>query len=331
MPGGRTISLVMRHPLAYMRRMARRKVPALGHVLAMLALAAAWLPNHAAASCVVTQRAETRFVMGGGVPIVPVTVNGMPARFVLDTGAERSVVTREAVQRLGLALDEWVATTMQGVGGAERHRNALPRSLSLGGVALQRRTITRDTSLTVARLPPVTATPIDGLLGRDFLASFDLEIDFPAHTLRLHDVHGCSGAFLPAADRFQPIPVEMPANTALVVPVRLGGVMLRALLDTGANASLIAAPGMARIGLSPTAPADPEAAATVAGIGPATLRVGMRHFATMQVGPVTTTGVNLLVAPVHAVPIVDMLLGSDWMQGRRLWLSFATRQVFVAP
>jgi hypothetical protein len=30
------------------------------------------------------------------------------------------------------------------------------------------------------------------------------------------------------------------------------------------------------------------------------------------------------------VPIVDLLLGADWLAQRRVWLSFATRQVFVA-
>jgi hypothetical protein len=33
---------------------------------------------------------------------------------------------------------------------------------------------------------------------------------------------------------------------------------------------------------------------------------------------------------VRVVPIVDMLLGADWLQMRRVWLSFATKQVFVA-
>jgi hypothetical protein len=30
------------------------------------------------------------------------------------------------------------------------------------------------------------------------------------------------------------------------------------------------------------------------------------------------------------VPIVDMLLGTDWLRSRRVWLSFATKQMFVA-
>jgi hypothetical protein len=33
---------------------------------------------------------------------------------------------------------------------------------------------------------------------------------------------------------------------------------------------------------------------------------------------------------VRVVPIVDMLLGADWLVSRRVWLSFATKQMFVA-
>jgi hypothetical protein len=29
-------------------------------------------------------------------------------------------------------------------------------------------------------------------------------------------------------------------------------------------------------------------------------------------------------------PIVDMLLGLDWLGGRHLWISFTTRQLFLA-
>jgi len=36
------------------------------------------------------------------------------------------------------------------------------------------------------------------------------------------------------------------------------------------------------------------------------------------------------VAAVRVVPIVDMLLGADWLSSRHVWLSFATKQMFVA-
>lgn len=282
------------------------------------------------AACVVTPRTTVTLQPAGGVLVLPLEVNGRPARFLLDTGASRSVVTEAATQRLGLARDEWVASNMQGVsGGIEHTRNADPRRLSLGGVELRRHTMAHDNTLTVATLPQVTpGLPIDGVLGRDFLSVFDLDLDMPAHTLALYDVQGCSGRFLPWTMPYAALAVSMPMDTAMVVAVQLDGVALRALLDTGASRSLIAAPGIARLGLTPDRLTGPTQHA--AGIGPRAIAVQPHQFSALRVGPDTLRAPVFTVAPVRLAPIVDMLLGGDWLAGRHVWLSYATHQVFVA-
>ncbi len=178
--------------------------------------------------------------------MVPVVVNRIPGTFILDTGAARTVVTPDAVSHFGLALDEWTATTMRGVGGIERRRDADPRSVELGGVALHRRSFARDATLRVATLPggQVDGRRIDGLLGRDFLSLFDLDLDFARRTLTLYEVHDCTGRFLPWTETYLSVTVEHPAESALVVPVAVDGVPLRALLDSGASQSLVAARGI---------------------------------------------------------------------------------------
>jgi predicted aspartyl protease len=291
-------------------------------LILLILLAAA---TTARAACRVQPQTSVPLRVVHGAILVEVMINDRPARMILDTGAQRSVVSKEAVQRLDLALDEWVATTMRGVGGVERNRNALPRSLTLGGLPLERRTRTRDTSLTVASL---TGAAFDGLLGRDFLAPFDLDLDLRSARVTLHRVEDCRGAFLPWESPYLPLPVSNPADSALVVTVRLDGVALRALLDTGAGSTVLAAPGMARMGLTLEALArSPQAQA--AGLGPRTV-VGWRHrFASLDAGGLRTEDAELWVAPVRLTPIVDMLLGADWLAGKRVWISFTTRQVFV--
>jgi Aspartyl protease len=253
------------------------------------------------------------------------------ARFILDTGAQRSLVTPAAVKRLDLALDEWVATTLRGVGGVERHRNALPRSIAIGGAALVRRTVSRDTSLTVGSLPgdEISGLRIDGLLGRDFLSLFDLSLDMPALTLTLYDVLDCTGAFLPWQTPYTALPVQNPAETALVVMLDLDGVRMRALLDTGASATFITAPGMARLKLSAeTLSHEPRHA--LSGLGPRAVTMQARQFRRMRIGEESIEQPILWVAPVHTTPVADMLLGTDWLAGKLVWISFTTRQVFVA-
>ena len=285
----------------------------------------------ARAGCNVEQRGSTAFGTSGRHLLVPLEVNGLAATFVLDTGAERSLVTPVAVQRLNLARDEWVSTRMRGVGGIVEHPNANPRSLSVAGIPLQRRTVTRDTSLTVGDLPRamVAGRAVDGLLGRDFLTLFDLELDVATHRLTLYEVRNCAGRFAPWRSDYMAITAAMPMDRALVLPIVVNGRPLRALLDTGASASLITAPGMVRLGLTPAALTG-DRGITMHGVGPQTPQTWQHRFVSWQVGPWSQRDPLLWVAPVHVVPIVDALLGADWLLAQRyVWISFATAQVFV--
>ena len=300
-----------------------------------LVLVALLVPALARAGCNTRARATVPLDVIDRTILVRVMVNGIDGVFILDTGAARSVITREAVRHLELARDEWVGTAMRGVGGIEKLPNANPRTITLGGVALMRRTLTHDRSLTVGTLPNTRAgsLTIDGLLGRDFLSLFDLALDMPARTVTLYDVRGCAGRFLPWTEPYTAIPVESRGETlsdsALIVPVTLDGIRLRAMLDTGANATLVAAPGMARVGLKDAAiKNDPHD--EVSGLGPRTIILYRHGFTTLRVGPRTIDHPILWAAPIQLNPIVDMLLGADWLAGKRVWISFATRQVFVA-
>jgi hypothetical protein len=283
-----------------------------------------------AAACEVKQQAMVPLDIVGSTVLVPVTVNGIVGSFVLDTGASLTIVTPDAVRHFNLALDEWTSTTMRGVGGLERRRNADPRSIELGGVALHRKSLAKDATLRVATLSRTDFADhhIDGLLGRDFLSAFDLDLNLPGLQLRLYDVHGCSGRFLPWPEPYLSVPAENPTESALVVPVELDGVPLHALLDSGASQTLVAAPGMARLGLGiDRLQNDPNQ--IVSGMGPHTVTVWQHQFRAMRIGGETVPAPHFLVAPIELNPITDMLLGADWLKGRRVWISYATNQLFV--
>jgi hypothetical protein len=285
----------------------------------------------AQAACRVEPRGVAPLDLADGHILVTVQVNDVPATFVLDTGAERTLMGEDVVRRIGLERDGWVASAVRGIAGIEQRPNALPRSLRLGAIVLRRRTVTGDTSVTVGPLPvdAIGGRPIAGLLGRDFLAPFDLDLDLPARRMTLYDVAGCAAWFLPWTTPYAAIPASTPIGAALVVPVLVDGRPLRALVDSGASASLITASGMFRLGLEPALLArDPGGNGS--GVGPASVPMRLHRFAELRVGPETTRDAAIWVAPVHVVPIVDMLLGADWLASRRVWLSFATKQMFVA-
>jgi Aspartyl protease len=304
-----------------MRRSAGRIWVVRSAVVAALLMLFAGHP--ASAACRVEPRATIPVQRVGGAILVPVAVNGITADFVLDTGAERSVVGLQAATRLALARDEWVSTDMLGTGGFDRRRLGRPRSLMLGGIALRRHTVAADNSLVVGPImETIAGHPVAGLLGEDFLSPFDLDLDVAAGTLKLFDVTGCSGAFVPWPGHVTAIAAMRPVRNILVLPVAVAGRALEAQLDTGASASVIMAPGMAKLGLLPGG-GEP-----LRGFGNGIQHAHAQSFS-LQVGSTPAAATTLLVAPIHGLRSIDMLLGADWVGVRRIWISWATNQVFL--
>ena len=298
----------------------------------LLLLASLLIAPSTRAGCVVDDKTTIPLDIANGTITVPLEVNGIAATFILDTGAYRSLVTREAVHRLRLARDQWVATTSRGLGGMiERTPNANPRSLTLGGVPLVRRTVNHDASLTVGLLgrTHIGNLEIDGLLGRDFLALFDLDLDVPKRRLTLYHVLDCVGRFLPWRSGYTSIPATILFDNSLIVPVSLDAKPLRALLDTGAGTSMVFQSGMFRLNLQP-ANLGNDPAGEISGIGSQIVTMRRHAFTVLRVGDQTTATPVIWVAPMQLMPIVDMLLGSDWLAKRHIWVSFATRQLFLA-
>src|SRR5450631_4637028 len=112
--------------------------------------------------------------------VVPAGIDGKWVTLLVDTGAERTVLAGDVVQRLGLARDQKIVTRSTGVGGVYVANDAIVPGLVLGGVRFP---LTR---LSVGQFrfgPGLTA---DGLLGSDILLAFDLDIDVPGKTLTLY-------------------------------------------------------------------------------------------------------------------------------------------------
>jgi hypothetical protein len=113
------------------------------------------------------------------------------------------------------------------------------------------------------------------------------------------------------------------------LPVELDGVTLRTEIDTGSSIALLTASGIDRMGLSADVLArDPGGA--VSGVGRFAVAMQRHRFGTLQIGGERIAAPAVWVARVHVLPIVDLLLGGDWLRGRRVWFSYATSQIFVA-
>jgi hypothetical protein len=104
-----------------------------------------------------------------GAPVVaPVLVNGVALRLMIDTGADRTMVSPAAAARTGLPIDGSRQVRVLGVTGSAMAGEMLVSHMEVAGTRVgPLRVIVLDTP----------ATGLDGLLGRDVLDAFTLTLD----------------------------------------------------------------------------------------------------------------------------------------------------------
>jgi predicted aspartyl protease len=153
-----------------------------------------------------------------------ININGQgPFRFIIDTGANRSVLSQALVARLGLARSG--EGVVHSISGAEPAMLVNVESLSFG-----------DLRLSGGDTPVLDGPMLDGahgLLGVDGMAGRLLHVDFTRHCVEIYE----SGSQLPM-EGWLSVPARMRFGTMLMVPGEILGVNVNVLIDTGSNISL---------------------------------------------------------------------------------------------
>ncbi len=241
-------------------------------------------------------------------------VDGAETRFLIDTGAEATVLTTATVGALQLPRSQRSATQLTGIGGAVSNADVFA-VLDLGTASFQRR-------LAVANIPA-----LGGIIGGDILSDYDLELDLPGHRVRLWHARGCHAADLPWTGPRATVPMEVTGGERLRVPVTIDGQPVEALLDSGAGRTLLQLDTAERLGLTAANGAsDPVSFAR--GVDGGVVQVHAHRFGTLTVGE------DRLNAPWIGVAAFQMtggqmLLGVDYLRTRRVWVSYRTGQLYV--
>lgn len=104
----------------------------------------------------------------GGPLVVDALLNGVALRLLVDTGADRTLISPAAMSRAGLSVAGGPAVQIRGVTGDAVAPLVLVSRLDLAGTPVG------PLPVVVHALP---AQGVDGLLGRDVLDAFTLTID----------------------------------------------------------------------------------------------------------------------------------------------------------
>ncbi|WP_165491037.1 retropepsin-like aspartic protease [Lichenihabitans psoromatis] len=297
-------------------------------VLVMMTLAGvvgSWRSS-AQAACRTTEIATLPLSLKGGHFRVTAAINGHGVDLVVDTGAAVSALDRKAADRLQIAVDADRSSTIVGVGGTGRPvATRLARTLTLGALRLENiRFVSGSFGSSPAR-----PEPIAGILGADILFRYDVEFDPARHAMILHRPEGCSGRFLDWG-AYDAVPLQRFYDGSLKrVPVAIDGVSMLALLDTGATGTVLFRPAVRRLGPAAAPAKTDRRGLGVGSVAGKTIPMFTHRFASLMVGRDILRSPDLTVAN-DATMELEMLLGLDYLGTRRIWISYATDQLFIA-
>jgi predicted aspartyl protease len=154
------------------------------------------------------------------VVTVPVEINNIPATFLVDTGAERTVVDSAFARQLGLKLSE--AVLLQGDYSTNEGNAVTAKQVRIG------RKLWSDVPLAtqdLSALSRMLAAPISGVLGTDLLESVIVRISYASGTAQVV-------AAIPRPASLMPL---KKVRKVYFVPVKIGPSTFEMLLDTGTN------------------------------------------------------------------------------------------------
>ena len=262
---------------------------------------------------------------------VPVRVgNAAPRWFILDTGAQPTLVDETVATSEGIPFT--LSTSTTGAGGrTTRIGFAQNVALTVGTVplALPRVTVAPLDSV----LAPSTGRPIPGIVGSRFFAEHVVEIDVARSEMRVYDratftYHG-NGIVVPVE-----LDGDVPYTTGWIGE---GGARFpgRFLVDLGAKANALVTEHFAtEHRLAERAPAS-VVTEFGAGMGGETSYRFVRADAIGLVGDARTRVdslvIGLSVAGTLTSPRYDALLGAEYLTRFRVILDYARNRVILEP
>jgi len=251
----------------------------------------------------------------GGV-IVDARVNGAgPFKFIVDTGASRSIVADD----LATALRAPIVAKSEVVGSAGSDMRFVVR---LGSVAVESARVDALLAVVVsaARLSPL-GSDVRGVLGQDFLSAFNYTLDYRRGRLTWDEALTC--------DTRGAVPMIAAEGRFVLALEDQRGTPLRMVPDSGAEVAMLfrssTVPRASRAFVEGRAP---EPGAMVAGLSGSGRLAHVTAIETLRVGSVTLRDLRAYaidrvddhadgLLPLHAFASVSFAAGGGCMVARR--------------
>jgi predicted aspartyl protease len=300
-------------------RLARRMLAA----LLASGLAVTATPALADAACEYSELAVVplSFPGNGTHAAMAGRLNGKNVQMMVDTGAQKTMLTRAEAERQD--LPKVLQTTFtSGIGGGASMYSVRVSDIVIGPAEAR--------YVRLAVIDSLGFSSFGAVVGADFLLQSDLEIAFADQQLKFFQGDGCDAwkekwlaYWDPGAGRI-PVHAGKNGDRRPVFEVLLNGQKVRAMIDTGAALSLLDLRAAARAGITPQSPGV-IAAGRMGGFGHDKVPQWKAPFASFSIGDETITGPQVRIADMFGnatnPQAPEMLLGRDFLMVHRVLLA----------
>lgn len=283
-------------------------------------LAVAAFRNGEADECRLVRYPAIPVTMQDGYPTIPVAINGIRTRLLVDTGAFVDVLSPAEATEFALPLSSAPPDyRISGGFGDLRPRVATVKTLTLGRLSFA------NAKFLVGAND--LGDGIAGALGENLYLVFDVEFDFANGMMRFIRASHCSRRPLAywAAASGQPVSAVQLQGRNMWTPqlrttVQINGHDVYAIIDTGASASILSVAAAESAGLWPGSPG-----AVPIGNSGAVWTAAVREI---RIGDEKIEHTRILVQPFeNAWPHAWMVLGNDFFLSHHVYL--ATNQAML--
>jgi predicted aspartyl protease len=260
-----------------------------------------------------------------GRPLVDVQIEGKTEHMIVDTGAIVTILTPEAARALDLKNLTPSTLTMMGVGGVQKDLPSAYLNIGLGGWSIMNTLIMVNNP--VPRLGG-NLNGIDGSIGINMLKPFDVDLDLPDAQISLYLPQNCiPNVSLPP----WPLPYgetglfERPDGESMTL-IQLNDGILPAVLDTGAQATIIPSSMLKRAGIAPEKTSK-QGGFKAAGYGPGIVKITVEQFDYLRIGGEAIAKPWLLVADGN-FRLQEALIGDNYLRHHRVFMANSTEMIY---
>ena len=287
-----------------------------------------------------------------GLWTVPARINEYNVRLAVDTGASDVFISPMAATAMSLQENvQNIKTSTSGLGGgSDLSKPVETEHFVIGGFDIRNEMV----ALAATAIKYDISPPLVGLLGRSYLGAFDVELDFPQSRMALYGSRHCKDGFLPWTEPYIALTIKESVGDKIFFDVKLDGKTLEAMLDTGSEVTILSSVGARAMGLS-NAMIKSGPQFTLITTDGHNARAFVHNFHELEVGGQRWENPKLAVqtyaetdGPDSSMPGFretltwdrrrfgaqdlnsPIILGLDFLDRRKIWISFATMQVFIS-